>query len=106
MDRQQAGASSSEQYPTTSAEHLVSGTDIELLHALATAPTLAAVASSLGVSARHARRLTSKLLDRMGVTNVRSAIAVASARGLIDEPPSAFWAQGTKRQRKDRQISR
>jgi hypothetical protein len=93
MERQKTGAAGSEQHPTASEEHIVFGTDIELLHALATAPTLGAVASSVGVSPRHARRLIAKLLDSMGVTNVRSAIAVASARGLIDEPQSAFPAQ-------------
>lgn len=93
MDTQTTGASASEQHPTAREEQIVFGADIELLHALATAPTLAAAASSVGVSPRHARRLTSKLLNRMGVTNVRSAVAVAATRGLIDEPPSAFWAQ-------------
>jgi hypothetical protein len=93
MDMQASGAPDSNQPTAASEAHIVFGADIELLHALATAPTLTAVALSVGVSPRHARRLTSELLDRMGVTNVRSAVAVAATRGLIDEPPSAFWAQ-------------
>ena len=101
MDTQTPGAPGSERHRTAREENIVFETDIELLHALATAPTLAAMASLVGVSPRHARRLISDLLDRMGVTNVRSAIAVASARGLIDEPQSAFLVQDTTRERKE-----
>lgn len=64
--------------------------DICLLHALATAPTLAAAAVAVGQSRRHTRRRTAELLHRMGVRSNRAAVAVAVARGYIHEPPSSL----------------
>ncbi|MFV1970338.1 MAG: hypothetical protein ACC683_04935 [Acidimicrobiia bacterium] len=64
--------------------------DINLLHALATAPTLAAAATAVGQSRRHTRRRTAELLNRMGVRSNRAAVAVAAARGYIHEPPSSL----------------
>lgn len=55
----------------------------ELLRALAVEPTMAHVARRMGTSTRHARRLISSLLAKLGVDHVRAAVALGVARGWI-----------------------
>jgi len=72
------------------ANEILDDDDLRLLQALATAPSLTSVAELVGLSQRHTRRITAQLLDRMGVTSIRAAVSVASARGYIAEPPSSM----------------
>ena len=66
----------------------LSDEDIRLLQALASESDMTAVAKSLFLSPRHARRRIRGLLARLGVESTRAAVAVAAAHGFIHEPPS------------------
>lgn len=80
-------------------DHAISGLsddELRLLNALATEPNLTAVAQAMSLSTRHTRRKTTELLNRMGANSIRAAVAIAAARGLINEPPAAPCASAPR----------
>jgi len=64
--------------------------ELDLLEALASQPTMSDVADAMFLSQRQTRRLVGDLVDRMGVTSSRAAVAVAAMRGWIGEPASCI----------------
>jgi AraC-like DNA-binding protein len=65
------------------AEPKLTATERRLVEALFLEPTMEAVATRIGVSSRHCRRLVRDLLDAMGVATARQATAVAAVRGYL-----------------------
>jgi DNA-binding NarL/FixJ family response regulator len=66
--------------------------DLDLLDALVTERTMTDVAGAMFLSQRQTRRLVSDLIERLGVTSSRAAVALAAARGWIGEPASNLAA--------------
>ncbi len=57
--------------------------DLRVLQALASEPTMKAVAVKLGRSPRHTRRLVHEVVDRVGAPHARAALALAGQRGWV-----------------------
>lgn len=67
--------------------------DVKILEALSSAPSMTSASEGLGFSPRQFRRIVHDLFNRMGVESARAAVAIAAARGWIDEPPSRLPAE-------------
>ncbi len=57
--------------------------DLRVLQALASEPSMKAVAERLGRSPRHTRRLVHEVVDRVGAPHTRAALALAGQRGWV-----------------------